>query len=81
MQLNELMNMIYKFMTLENILAWIFTFQKTLFSYAMAYNKLTKYAFVNKDEKFIFFSLPDPARIWLLQLALLLTWWFTATGL
>ena len=33
--------------------------------------KLTKYTFVNKDKTFIFFSVPDPARIWLLQLALL----------
>ena len=26
-------------------------------------------------------SLPDPSRIWLLQLALLWTWWFSTTGL
>ena len=65
-------------MTLENILAWIFVFQKNLFSYAVAYNKLIKYAFVNKDEKFMFFCLPVPARIWLLQLAFLWTGWFTA---
>ena len=65
-------------MTSENILAWIFVFQKNLFSYAVVYNKLIKYAFVNKDEKFMFFCLPVPARIWLLQLAFLWTRWFTA---
>ena len=48
------MNMIYNFMTSENILAWIFVFQKNLFSYAVVYNKLIKYAFVNKDETFVF---------------------------
>ena len=53
-------------------------FQKNLFSYAVAYNKLIKYAFVNKDEKFMFSCLPVPARIWLLQLAFLWTGWFTA---
>ena len=73
MGLSELMNMIYNFVTLGNILALIFVFQKNLFSYAMTYNKLIKYTLVNKGETFIFFSLPDPARIWLLQLALLWT--------
>ena len=62
MALNELVNMIYNFMTLGNILVLIFVFRKNLFSYAMTYNKLIKYAFVNKDETF-FFSLLDPARI------------------
>ena len=73
MGLSELMNMIYNFMTLGNILALIFIFQKNFFSYAMTYNKLIKYTLVNKDETFTFFFLPDPARIWLLQLALLWT--------
>ena len=73
MGLNELVNMIYNFMTLGNILALIFVFRKNIFSYAMTYNKLIKYAFVNEDETFIFFSLPDPARICCLQLALLWT--------
>ena len=72
MGLNELMNMIYNFMTLGNILTLIFVFQKNPFSYAMTY-KLIKYTLVNKDKTFIFFALPDPARIWLLQLALLWT--------
>ena len=39
----------------------------------MTYNKLIKYAFLNKDETFIFFSLPDPGRICCLQLVLLWT--------
>ena len=65
MGLNELMNMIYNFLTLGNILALIFVFQKNLFSYAMGYNKLIKYTLVNNDKTFIFFSLPGPARIWL----------------
>ena len=39
----------------------------------MIYNKLLKYTFVNKDVTFIFFSLPDPFRTWLIQLALLWT--------
>ena len=30
--------------------------------------QVDKCAFVNKDKTFIFFSLPDPAKIWLLQL-------------
>ena len=63
MRLNKMVNVIYNFMTLGNILTLIFVFQKNLFSYAMTYNKLIKFAFVNKDETFIFFSLPDPARI------------------
>ena len=81
MGLKELMNMIYNFMTLGNIPSLIFVFQKNLFSYAMTYNKLIRYTFVNKDETFFFFSLPVPAKIWPLQLALLWTWWFIATGL
>lgn len=28
--------------------------------------RLDKYTFVNKDERFIYFSLPDPSKIWLL---------------
>ena len=68
MGLNELMNMIYNSMTLGNILALIFVFQKNLFSYAMNY-KLIKYTLVNKDKTFIFFALPDPTRIWLFQVA------------
>ena len=59
---NELVNRIYNFMTLGNILALIFVFRKNLFSYARTY-KLIKYACVNKDETFIFLSLLDPARI------------------
>ena len=58
------------------LLALIFVFRKNIFSYAMTYNKLIKYAFVNEDETFIFFSLPDPARICCLQLALLWTWYY-----
>ena len=54
MGLNELMNMVYKLMTLGNILDLIFVFQKNLFSYAMTYNKLIKYMFVNKDEACMF---------------------------
>ena len=73
MGLKELMNMIYNFMTLGNIPSLIFVFQKNLFSYAMTYNKLIRYTFVNKDETFFFFSLPVPAKIWPLQLALLWT--------
>ena len=42
--------------------------EKKLTSYAMAYNKLMNYTFVNKD--ITFFSLPDPSRIWLMWLAL-----------
>ena len=37
----------------------------------LIYNKLIKYTSVNKDETFIFFSLHDPSKIWLIQLALL----------
>ena len=73
MGLNEQVNMIYNFMTLGNILALIFVFRKNLFSYAITCNKLIKYAFENKDETCIFFSLLDPARICCLQLALLWT--------
>ena len=47
----------------------------------LIYNKLIKYIFVNKDETFIFFSLHHPSKIWLIQLALLWTWWLTATRL
>ena len=72
MGLNELTNKIYNSMTLGYILAFIFVFQKNLLSYAMTY-KLIKYTLVNKDKAFIFFTLPAPARIWLLQLALLWT--------
>ena len=53
---------------------------KPFFCYAVTYI-LIKYPFVSKDEAFIFSFLPDPANIWLLQLALLWTWWFTTTGL
>ena len=66
------------FMTLGSILALIFVFQKKLFSYAMTY-KLIKYTFVNKDKTFIFFYL-ILSIIWLLQLALLWTWWFITTS-
>ena len=45
--------MISSFMTLENILAWIFIFQKT-FSYAVAYNKVLKYSPVNRDKTSVF---------------------------
>ena len=50
---------------------WLLIFvaqkKKKLTSYAMAYNKLMNYTFVNKNKTF--FSLPDPSRIWLLWLA------------
>ena len=59
--LNDQINMIYNFMTLGNILSWIFVFLYNLSSYDMAY-KLIKHAFVNKDEMFLFFSLPGPAK-------------------
>ena len=73
MGLKKLVNVIYNFMTLGNILALMFVFRKNIFSYAMTYNKLIKCDFVNKNETFIFFSLPDPVRICRLQLALLWT--------
>ena len=59
MRLNELINIIYNFMTFGEIYWFlIFVFQKkNLSSYVMTYNKLIKYTFVNKDETFIYFSL------------------------
>ena len=78
MRLSELINMIYDFGKRTSLNPW---FSVNLFSYGVTYNKLIKYTFVSKDEAFIFFSLPDPTRVWLLQLTLLWTWWLTATGL
>ena len=68
MGVNELIILIYNFMTFSEIY-WllIFVFQKNLSSCTMTQNKLMKYTIVNKDETFDFFSLPDPSRIWLLQ--------------
>ena len=47
-----------------------FAFHKT---FLFTCNKFITYAFVNEDEAFIFFFLPDSCRIWLLQQAPLLT--------
>ena len=46
--------MISNFMTLENILAWIFVFQKNLSSYAVTYNKVLKCSPVNRDKTSLF---------------------------
>ena len=53
MRLHELINMIYDFGKCTSLNLW---FSVNLFSYAMTYNHLIKYTFVNKDEAFIFFS-------------------------
>ena len=48
----------------------MFVFQKIFpLILFLIYNKLIKYTFVNKGEIFIFFSLHDPSKIWLIQLA------------
>ena len=83
MGLNELINMIYNFMIFSwNILAFNLFFQKIFpFTLILIYNKLIKCTFVNKDETFTFFSLHDPSRIWLIQLAPLWIWWLIETRL
>ena len=63
MGLNELINMIYNFMTFSEI-HWllILAFQKSFPLMAtMTYNKLRKYTFANKDETFFSLYLIPPA--------------------
>ena len=58
---------------------FIFVFQKAFpFMLITYYSKMADYTFANRDEIFIFFSLPDPSRFWLLQLSPLWTRWLTA---
>ena len=52
---------------------FLFSFSIKHLLYTMTYNQLIKYIFINKNETFVFFSLPDPSRIWLFQLAFLWT--------
>ena len=77
MGLNEMISMIYSFVNfclkLGGPLYLFFFSPENIYSYTMTYNQLIKYTFVNKNETFVFFSLPDLSRIWLLQLALLWT--------
>ena len=74
--------MIYNFMTSEIFWFLMFVFQKIFpLILFLIYNKLIKYTFVNKGEIFILFSLHDPSKIWLIQLAPLWTWWLIANRL
>ena len=74
--------MIYNFMTSEIFWFLMFVFRKIFpLILFLIYNKLIKYTFVNKGEIFILFSLHDPSKIWLIQLAPLWTWWLIANRL
>ena len=69
-------------MTSEIFWFLMFVFQKIFpLILFLIYNKLIKYTFVNKGEIFILFSLHDPSKIWLIQLAPLWTWWLIANRL
>lgn len=65
MGLNERLRMILIFMTLFEML--ISGFKET-FSFSlklpMTYSSLVKYTLMNKMKQVLFFSLPDPFRIW-----------------
>ena len=73
--------MIYNFMTSEIFWFLMFVFQKIFPLILFLIYKLIKYTFVNKGEIFILFSLHDPSKIWLIQLAPLWTWWLIANRL
>jgi len=69
-------------MTSEIFWFLMFVFQKIFpLILFLIFNKLIKYTFVNKSEILILFSLHDPSKIWLIQLAPLWTWWLIATRL
>ena len=66
MELNELKNMIYNFVTFSEILqAFKLCLLENLSSYINHHlQQVDKKCLVNGDEIFVF-SLPDPAKIWL----------------